>query len=294
VGILPSIFYVGCFQTLFSRPTSGHNREAGMAPRILSREATERVFQLAQNKTPPPLKIVEHRARIELANAELEAQVKESGGTTHKSIQNIVRMRISLDTLYADWAEGVERIRWLDIPAKADITVEQILRECVYDTESIVGEMGVVALAWFLNINGYAGLLKGLAERWLVEVHPFLQESLVLDDEMQRVFQDAKSFFGVTDDKEADKRLEEYIKPRVNRSWSPHAVRALTAHCAFSLGSYAEAINEADFAHNEKDVQDFDKKLYRKGDPEIEAAMLSIERRKADILIELLAKRRSN
>lgn len=266
-----------------------------MAPRILSREAAVRMFELIKNKTPLPPKIAEHKARIELASSELESQVMGTGKMINeKTIQNVVRMKLSLDVLYANWAEGVERIRWIDIPAKTDITVEQILRECVYDTESIVGEMGVVALAQFLDTNGHAGLLKTLAERWLANVYPFLAESLVLDDGMQRLFQDAKIFFGVTDDKLASKRLEEYLKSRVNPSWPPHIVRALTAHCAFSLSDYVGAINEADFAQNEKDVKDFDVKLYRMNDPEVEASMLGIERRKAEILIEFFAKRRSN
>ncbi len=260
----------------------------------MSREATERMFQFAREQTPPPIKITEHKQRIEQATAQLERQVMQTGRMDLEATQNIVKMKLALDGLYADWAEGVERIRWIEVPTKAEITVEQILRECVYTTESMTGDMGVEALAVFLDANGCGGILKELAERCLAEVRQLLEEGLILDEDVLKVLRDPKSFFNITDEEEVRRRVAEHFTSRVNKDSPQHVIRAMIAYIEFGVGEYAESIHQAGFAHNEKDVENFEEKFYRPKDPDVEAAMLKVETRKAEILIELLAQRRSS
>ncbi len=75
-----------------------------MTMRFLSPEAVENGIRLAKNPYRPK-QILELKAQIETETkiAELQASV---GPTPEGLLHNIVSMKLQLDNLYGEWAEG--------------------------------------------------------------------------------------------------------------------------------------------------------------------------------------------
>lgn len=262
-----------------------------MTMRVLSPDSALRLMELRRGGTELPLKIFEHKLRIEKAIQNAEQKQKITEFVDRQAMKNIVTMKMWLDVLYADWAEGVERIRWIDIPSKADITVEQILTECINFSESIAGEMGVEALAKFLDSNGYPGVLKTLSEKYLAEIRPYLEERLIFNDEVREIFQDSKTFFDTQNDQEVRNRITQYCMSSVNKNSPAHVILAMIAHIEFSLGNYIDALLNSGHAYNVKNVRDFEVRLSH-GLPAAHESLLDIQKRLAEILIVILAQAR--
>ncbi|MES2006515.1 MAG: hypothetical protein V4436_00235 [Patescibacteria group bacterium] len=262
-----------------------------MAFRILSPDAVQRLMDYRNNKVPPPLKIVEHKQRIELAEQEASRTFADSGRIAMEMPMRIAKMCMELDALYCDWAEGVERLRWIDIPQKQDVTVEDILREAVWSTEAIGGETGVEILAEFLDMNGYTSLFSQLVEKYLLEVRPYVEEVLPLKGEVAEILADPRKFLPDDDDKTIALLIINRFGDTIGMHSHPRAQLAWIAHVEQSLGHYRSAIQHAGFAYCEAHVKHFGEKFTLVAQPEASAALIEVEKRKAEILIELFRER---
>lgn len=264
-----------------------------MAFRTLSPDAVKRLLTFRQEGTPLPLKITDHKAKLEEATQKAEEESIQTGVIDHDVVQRLLRMKLELDALYGDWAEGIERVRWCDIPLKADITPVQIVRECIYSTEMPDGDAGIDVLARYLETQGYFGILKNLARAYLEEIRRFLEEGFPLDEEALAVLRDPKGFFAVAEENDARRRMSRYFMTRADRQPPPQAKQALIAYIEFSLGNFAAALNHASNAYCEKHVAYFSQKLQISGHPEVENIMIESEVEKAKLLIKLLAEARN-
>ena len=74
-------------------------------PRILSKESTLKLMELAKQSYRPP-KIVELKEQIEAETRVAELQYTATGSIDEAKIQAIVRMKLDLDNLFVLWAEG--------------------------------------------------------------------------------------------------------------------------------------------------------------------------------------------
>lgn len=76
-----------------------------MAHRFLSPEAARRMCELG-NKPYRPKEIRELQEQIEAETRVAELKHSATGVVNPKAIQKIVQMKVDLDNLYGDWAEG--------------------------------------------------------------------------------------------------------------------------------------------------------------------------------------------
>lgn len=258
-----------------------------MPMRVLSTEATMNMLRMAQEGVEPPPKILEHKERLEAMTQAAERRHQLYGVIDPVEMDYLLSMKLALDTLYGDWAEGTERLRWVDIPDRDGITPADIVRETCYSTEAIRGATGVEVLALYLDVSGFEGIFGKLASRYVMECRPLLGEALPLTAENLRVLEDPRAFFDTADDREASQKISEHFISFVNKDSPQHVIRAMIAHIEMGLGCSVEAINAAGFAQNEKSVENFGEKLYTPNNQEAEQAMLNTELRKAVILIEL-------
>ena len=102
------------------------------------------------------------------------------------------------------------------------------------------------------------------------------------------MLQNPKEFFGISDDREASQKTAKHFISFVNKNSPQYIIRAMIAHIEMGLGCLVESINSTGFALSEKVIGNFGEKLNARGDKGVEQAMLSVELRKAEILIELL------
>lgn len=167
---------------------------------------------------------------------------------------------------------------------RVDLSPDDILRE-------VVGKwaVGVEVFAVFLETQGCTGLVKKLAERFLSECRPFLEEALPFEGETLQVLQDPRKFFNVSDEHEAIRLTTLHFMARVNSSSPQHVIRAMIAHIEFGLGNYVNSINSAGFTHNEKRVPNFSD-IWNNPNQRtlLESTLLAVEWRKAEILIDVL------
>jgi len=76
-----------------------------MARRFLSHEAAQRALELA-DKSYRPKEIRELKDQIEKETHVAELKCSATGTIDPDAVQKIVGMKLELDNLYADWAEG--------------------------------------------------------------------------------------------------------------------------------------------------------------------------------------------
>lgn len=262
-----------------------------MALKVASQEAMQRLFKFAGDKTiTPPPKVVEHKERIAAWERMLEKNWEELGGVYQDQLDLVVKLKRRLDGMYIEWAEGEERTRWCDLPTKPDLCVDDIIREAVYNTEAIYGATGVEVLARYLEMFGYDGVFKGLVERYLLEIRPLLEEAVPFEGEAAEALTNPKAFFNTEDEDEVRRLITDHFSDKIDKQSPEHVKRAMTAHIEFGLGNYVGAIKDAEFAHHEKHVPNFGRELHRPGAGAAQAELLAVERRKAQILIELLGR----
>lgn len=261
-----------------------------MALKTASLEVAMRLMELALDDGARPVKITEHKERIEAWISRLERSWDDLGGVYQYEVDFVARMKVRLDGMYIEWAEGVERTRWCDLPTKPDLCVDDIIREAVYDTEAVYGAHGVDVLAAYLESLGYEGMFKRLCERYLLEIRPLLEEVLPIESDVVEVLSNPRAFFSVTDDDEVRRLAVERFRDKINAQSPEHVKRAIVAHVEFGLGNYVAALSHAEYAHHEKYVSNFGEELARPESEIIQVEMLGVERRKAAILIELLGK----
>ena len=257
-----------------------------MHVRFLDADAAMRFIELVRDGVEPPKKIRQHKERIVAAEKQLAFQRRMSGGLVAQSdAYHVEALKMELDELYCDWAQGIERICWCDIAGKADITPDQILRESVFSTER--DEASVYVLASYLDEQGHVGISKELARRYLIEIRPLLAEAIALDDEAVRMFEDPRTFFKTTDDDKAATKTVEYFNDHAYGKLTQHVCRALIAHIEFGLGEYCVSLVNAGVARSSKRMEDFCER-YAAGDSRAISSHLVVERRWAEILIDLL------
>ena len=133
----------------------------------------------------------------------------------------------------------------------------------------------------------YPGLLERFAREYVAEVRPLLEEALPFDGEVEAALADPRTFFRTTDVQATRAALMDHFITRVNTDSSQHVIRAMIAHCELGLGNFKVATQAAGFAVNEKNIANFGEKLFDK-DPEARAAMMATERRKAEIIANLI------
>lgn len=260
-----------------------------MTMRTLSPNAAKRLTLLASGEVELPVKIKDQRERMAAAAHAAENSI--SGKIDLEELENVVRMKRTLDMLYVDWAEGIERVRWCDLPAMPNLTPEVILRECVYSTEAVRGAMGVEVLAAYLEAMGHNGLVEALAKQCLGGARSLLEEALSFEEETSNVFHDPKTFFGVSEEDAARVCVGEYLLSRMPVEYPPHVMNALVAHIEFGLSNFLASIRYAGYAQNARDMPRF-------GAPDVPRAamdqtLLKVERHKAGILIGLFNKSRA-
>ncbi len=260
-----------------------------MSVKFASRETTLRLIEMSRDKTlTPPLKLREHKERIEQWNTLLERNFEEQGGVYEFQIKHATALKMRLDGMYIEWAEGVERTRWVDLPSKPDCSPEDVVRETVFSTEAVYGATGVEVLARYLEIMGYDGIFRKLVEAYVMEIRPILEEALPYVGETASVLNDPRGFFGTNDEQQVRARATERFSDRVNRNSPQHVIRAMIAHVEFGLGNFVTALREAEYAHHEKFVPNFGEEIYRPNAGAAEDELIGVELRKAAILIDLL------
>jgi hypothetical protein len=246
-------------------------------------------MEMSRDKTlTPPLKLREHKERIEQWNTLLERNFEDLGSVYDFQIKHATALKMRLDGMYIEWAEGVERTRWVDLPAKPDLSAEDIVRETVFSTEAVYGATGVEVLARYLEIMGYDGIFKRLVEAYMIEIRPILEEALPYAGDTMRILSDPRGFFGTDDDQEVRARATERFSDHVNRNSPQHVIRAMIAHVEFGLGNFVTALREAEYAHHEMFVPNFGQEIYKPNAGAAEDELIGVELRKAAILIDLL------
>ena len=73
---------------------------------MLSLGATERLLQLAQSGATPPPEIIELKQQIEAETRVAEFHLTINGIIDMDEVDKIVKMKLQLDYLYGEWAEG--------------------------------------------------------------------------------------------------------------------------------------------------------------------------------------------
>ena len=73
--------------------------------KFLSSKAVARALELTKSLYRPP-QIVKLKEEIEAKTKALELKLSVSGQVSQEEINKIVRMKLQLDSLYAQWAEG--------------------------------------------------------------------------------------------------------------------------------------------------------------------------------------------
>lgn len=77
-----------------------------MSDRFLSPQAAMQLMNLAESKTQPPKVILDLKAEIEGKTRVAELRATVTGEVDENLVQEIVGMKLRLDGLYGDWAEG--------------------------------------------------------------------------------------------------------------------------------------------------------------------------------------------
>ncbi len=258
-----------------------------MALKVLSHEATMRMMNFMRDGIPPPQKIVEHKERMEAMLASCERRRQPQDPIDQVEVRGLLDIRYGLEALYTSWAEDVERVRWMDIPDRDDITPEIVVRECSMSTESYFGNVGVEVLAVYLDACGYDRLLFRLAEACTLRVREYL--ALVVPKPVYdtTVLDKPAECYGTTNPDVLRDRLVDRFILFVNRNSPQHIIRALIANIAWGSGNYVHAIDEAGFAYCEATVEQFGLKLHI-GHPDVEKAFTDWELWKAARLLEFL------
>lgn len=258
-----------------------------MAIRVHGTEATMRLLNMVRDGTPPPPKIVEHQARTEAAIAAADRRHGPKDLVGRDEVSCLVGMKVALDTLYGDWAEGIELIRWVDVPERADVTAEDVVRESAMSTESYFGSMGVEVVAAYLDACGHDRLLFRLAEICAQHAREYLSKALIMSEENVAILDDPAKHFGSTnEDILRDKLVDHFLQFVTNES-PDHIKRAMVANIEWGIGNPVTAINEAGFAYCEAEVEQFGPKLMT-GHHDAEKALKNWELWKAERLLELL------
>lgn len=258
-----------------------------MPVRILSPEASLRLFNLVNDDAPLPPKIAEHRERIEVMMATVDRRLRLQDTVNNDELCCLMDTRLALDTLYGDWAEGNKRIRWVDIPQQADVTPDDVMRECTMSTESYFGNMGVEVLAAYLDACGCDRLLFRLAEACILRVREYLNEVRPLSKEDIAILDDPAQHFKTTDQEVLHGKLIDHFHGAVNQQSAKHIKQAMVANIEWGTENPVAAITAAEFAYCEAEVEQFGLKLHT-GHPEVLDAFESFEQWKAQCLIELL------
>ena len=73
--------------------------------RILNKEVALRALELAKHEYRPA-QILELKEQIEAETRVAQLKANTTGTPDPEDVKKIVRMKIELDNLYADWAEG--------------------------------------------------------------------------------------------------------------------------------------------------------------------------------------------
>ncbi|MBX4205519.1 MAG: hypothetical protein KW788_05080 [Candidatus Doudnabacteria bacterium] len=74
--------------------------------RFLAEEDLVRLLHYQANNVPPPWQIRQLKEQIDDAIRSAELNGSVTGAIDMKMVHTIVQMKIRLDNLYADWAEG--------------------------------------------------------------------------------------------------------------------------------------------------------------------------------------------
>lgn len=255
-----------------------------MTLRILDAEATMRILTMVRDGKQP-LKIVEHKERMEAATAAAERRHSLGGSLDQSDIKCLVDMKFALDALYGDLAEGIERVRWVDISGMDNATPEVVVRECVLSTESPFGNLGVEVLAAYLDACGQDRLLFRLGEACALHVREYL-EGVIPED--VSVLDSPMEYFGTDDQDILRRELAGHFRRFVNHASPRHIIRAMIANLEWGLGNAVSAIDEAGYAYCEKTVeQHFGYKLLT-GHPDADKVLLDFELWKAEVLLGFL------
>ncbi|MFT7644885.1 MAG: hypothetical protein ACI9BF_000548 [Candidatus Paceibacteria bacterium] len=258
-----------------------------MTHKVLSPKATLHLFDMLKEGTPPPPKITEHKERMEAATAAADRRHRPDDTIDQDEMKCLLNMKMALDTLCGDWAEGTERIRWLDIPEQVDVAPEDVMRECVMSTESHFGNMGVEVLAAYLDACGYDRLLFRLGEACVLRVREYLKDVVPEPVYNAAILDKPAEHYDTTDqDVLRDKLVNRFIL-FVNDRSPQHLIRAMVANIEWGIGNAVRAIDEAGFAYCEATVEQFGVKL-QMGHPDVNKAFESFELWKAKQLLKFL------
>ncbi|QQR64579.1 hypothetical protein IPH92_03390 [Candidatus Kaiserbacteria bacterium] len=258
-----------------------------MTHKVLSREATIRILDHMQNGRPLPQKIVEHKERMEAATAAAERRHHPEDLIDQIEMECLMSMRHGLDTLYTSWAEGIERIRWVDLPERDGITPEIVVRECCMSTESFFGNTGVEVLAAYLDAYGYDRLLFRLGEACTLRVREYIESAVPAPTYDAAILDKPAEHFGTIDQDVLRNKLVGHFILFVNKTSPQHVIRAMIANIEWGMGNAVQAIEQAGFAYCEATVEQFGLKL-RTGHPDAEKTFKDWELWKAERLLEFL------
>ena len=74
--------------------------------RTLTPDAAQRLLDYRKRGVPVPLVITELKQKIEDETRLAEQHTERTGQIDHDHIDGIVELKLNLDDLFADWAEG--------------------------------------------------------------------------------------------------------------------------------------------------------------------------------------------
>ncbi|MDD5463927.1 MAG: hypothetical protein PHP62_02170 [Candidatus Moranbacteria bacterium] len=190
-------------------------------------------------------------------------------------------------------------IPWAEIPFIIMLDVDMVLKTTIYAP----GAPSIEDLADFLD-GIYPNTLKNLAEEFLKPVALLAKEAVEFTDEVHRLLANPHAFFNRTDcdygeDVEAvdelwNSAMEHLFQTPLIADEKPfYSIRALQALFGFGIGRYYDSIITGGFALNEKDIPDFAEQSNDARNEKVTTALVDIEKKKAEILIEIIRKCRT-
>jgi len=176
---------------------------------------------------------------------------------------------------------------WEVLPSIANLSAKHLL--------DVTVEWGSDQEDLAQHLDGrFPGILSRLARMYVEEAaRPLLEEALPCTSEVLAILSDPCKAFGTKDPQKVRDLTVDRFHGQVNQDSPQHVIRAMISHIELGLGDFARASREASFAVCEKELTEFGTHL-DSGDEAAIQALLKTERRKAQILADLIHELRGN
>jgi len=185
--------------------------------------------------------------------------------------------------------EGSNVIPWDNLDFSKDDIADRLADELMlrgYEAEDLA--------AW-IGAKHFPSFLKAWAHQFVLQTRPMLEEVIRFNERVEGMLEDPRKFFN-TNEEEARNLVVDYFSQAVNGCSPEYVKRAMIAHIELGLGNFVFAAEQAGFAMNNKEVEDFGEKIaIGESMPEdARKSLFRVERSKAKSLAELVVEFRKN